>query len=88
MSIPHTGMDYIVSPGDILADIMESRRIDEGEFAACCGQTIDLVSKIVSGEAAITEELALTFGRVLEMSPEMWVNLENNYRDKLSKFSC
>ncbi len=80
MGIPHTDTDYIVSPGDVLAEILEARLISENDFASRCGQSIDLVCAIVAGEASLTEELAQAFGRALETSPEMWVNLEYRYR--------
>ncbi|UVK49157.1 ImmA/IrrE family metallo-endopeptidase (plasmid) [Mesorhizobium sp. AR07] len=77
--------DYIVSPGAILDEILEERGIAKQAFAERCGRTPKFISEIISGKAPLTEETALHFGRVLDMEPLVWVNLESNYRLKLAE---
>lgn len=85
MSVAHTGTDYIVSPGEILEDFLDSRDLDKQDFATRCGRSAKFISEIIAGKAAVTEETAIQFGRVLDTDPQMWVNLESQYRLKLAK---
>ncbi|SFU19207.1 HigA family addiction module antitoxin [Mesorhizobium sp. YR577] len=77
--------DYIVSPGAILDEILDERGITKQAFAERCGRTPKFVSEIISGKAPLSEETALHFGRVLDMEPQVWVNLESNYRLRLAE---
>ena len=36
-----------------------------------------VVEQIISGELAITAEMAIKLGAALETSPELWLNLQN-----------
>ena len=77
--------DYIVSPGEILEEVLESRNIKKNEFADRCGRSPKAISQIISGIAPITPELAIRFHRVLGSSPTLWNNLEANYRLQLAR---
>ncbi|MBS3651863.1 HigA family addiction module antidote protein [Pseudaminobacter sp. 19-2017] len=77
--------DYIVSPGAILDEILEERGIPKQAFAERCGRSPKFVSEVIAGKAPVTEETALQFGRVLNMEPQVWVNLESNYRLRLAE---
>ncbi len=77
--------DYIVSPGEILEEVLASRNIKKIEFAERCGRSPKAISQIISGIAPITPELAIRFHRVLGSSPALWNNLEANYRLQLAR---
>ncbi len=77
--------DYIVSPGDVLEETLEARGVSKQDFAERCGRTPKFVSEIISGKAPLSHETALQFGHVLEMDPQLWINLEQNYRLKLAQ---
>ena len=77
--------DYIVSPGEILEEVLESRNIKKNEFAERCGRSPKAISQIIAGKAPITPELAIRFNRVLGSSPTLWNNLEANYRLQLAR---
>lgn len=77
--------DYIVSPGAILEEILEERGIAKQAFAERCGRSPKFVSEVIAGKAPLSEETALHFGRVLDMEPQVWVNLESNYRLRLAE---
>lgn len=76
--------DYIVSPGEILEEVLASKSIKKIEFAERCGRSPKAISQIISGIAPITPELAIRFHRVLGSSPVLWNNLEANYRLQLA----
>ncbi len=85
MSVAHIGTDYIVSPGEVLEDFLDSRDLNKQDFATRCGRSAKFISEIISGKAPLTEETAIQFGRVLDTDPVMWVNLESNYRLKIAE---
>jgi addiction module HigA family antidote len=77
--------DYIVSPGEILEEMLESKNIIKNEFAERCGRSPKAISQVIAGIAPITPELAIRFHRVLGSSPALWNNLETNYRLQLAR---
>lgn len=77
--------DYVVSPGAVLDEILEERGVHKQEFAARCGRSPKFISEVIAGKAPVTEETAIQFGRVLNMDPQVWVNLESNYRLRLAE---
>jgi HTH-type transcriptional regulator / antitoxin HigA len=72
--------DYVVAPGEVLAENLEARRIKKVDLAQRCGLSTKTVSQIISGKAPISPEMALCFQRVLGVSASVWNNLEANYR--------
>jgi len=78
-------LDYIVSPGDVLDETLEAQGISKQDFADRCGRSPKFVSEIISGKATLNEETAIRFGHVLDMDPQLWINLEKIYRLKLAQ---
>jgi len=76
--------DYVVSPGEILEEILETKNLKKNEFAKRCGRSAKTISQIIAGVAPITPELAIRFQRVLGSSASLWNNLEANYRLQLA----
>jgi HTH-type transcriptional regulator/antitoxin HigA len=72
--------DYVVSPGEILEEILDARNIQKGDLAQRCGLTAKTVSLIINGKAPITPETAIQLERVLRISASIWNNLESKYR--------
>lgn len=72
--------DYAVHPGEILEEILEARSISKSEFAERSGLTPKTVSWIVSGKNPVTSENAVVFERILDISAEVWSNLDAEYR--------
>lgn len=72
--------DYVIPPGEILEETLESRGISKTNFAMRCGLSLKHISQIINAEARILPETALLFENVLGVSAELWNNLEANYR--------
>ncbi len=72
--------DYVVPPGWVLNDYLETRGISQAEFARRCGRSPKLISEIIAGEASLTPETALQFEKVLGLSANVWLGIESNYR--------
>jgi HTH-type transcriptional regulator/antitoxin HigA len=77
--------DMISTPGEILKDEMEARGLVQKDLAAILGWPVKLVSEIISGVKQITPQTALELGAALGTGPELWINLEANYRLVLAK---
>jgi HTH-type transcriptional regulator/antitoxin HigA len=73
----------IVKPSDILAEELEARGWTQGEFAEIIGRPIQAVNEILNGKKSITPDTAIEIAQALGTSPELWLNLENSYREKL-----
>jgi len=76
--------DYIISPGEILEEVLEAQNFKKNEFAERCGRSPKAISQILNGKAPVTPELAIRFQRILGSSSTLWNNLEANYRLQLA----
>ena len=76
--------DYFVSPGDILNELLETKKMKKREFAERCGLSPKTISKIIAGEVPVSPEYAIIFQRILGHSSAIWSNLEANYRLQLA----
>ena len=72
--------DYAASPGDILAEILEGKKMSQAEFANRCGRSTKLISEIIAGKASVEPQTAMQFERVTGMSAEIWNNIDAAYR--------
>ena len=68
------------SPGEILRDELDARDWTYVEFAEILGRPVQAVSEILNDRKEITTETALEIGRALGTGPELWLNLQTNYR--------
>lgn len=77
--------DYAASPGDILAEYLETRDMPQAELARLCGRSPKLISDIVAGKAPVEPRTALQFERALGMDASVWMGIESNYRRHLAR---
>ena len=83
--------DYSIHPGEILNETLEARGIRKTDFAGRCGISLKTVSQIINSKAPVTPETALQFERVLDVSADIWNNLDSQHklhiarRNKLKK---
>jgi HTH-type transcriptional regulator/antitoxin HigA len=66
--------------GDYLRDELEERGWTVSEFAEIIGRPIQAVSEILNGKKEITTETAFAFADALGTTPELWLNLQTNFR--------
>lgn len=74
-----------VAPGRILKQEIEARGWSQKDLAAILGRPEQAVSEIVNGVKQITPETALELAQALGTSPELWMNLEANYRLQMAQ---
>ena len=75
--------DFAVSPGEILAEELESRGMSQIELAERTGLAKKTINEIVNAKASITPESALKFQRVFRQPAPYWVNLETNFQEAI-----
>lgn len=65
--------------GKLLADELEARDWSQGEFAVILGRPTQFVSEIINGKKEITRESAAQIAAALDTSPELWLNLQDQF---------
>ena len=67
-------------PGGILKrHYLEPLSVSVAQVAEALGVSRKTISKIVNQRGAITPEMALRFSRAFRTTPELWLNLQQNY---------
>jgi HTH-type transcriptional regulator/antitoxin HigA len=74
-----------VMPGRILSRELEARGWQQRDLAAIMNRPVQAINEIVHGQKQITPETARELGAALGTSPELWLNLETNYRLQIAK---
>ena len=69
--------------GYYIADIIDDMEISQNEFATRMGTTVETLSKLINGQANISNDLATKLSIMLGTSVEVWQNLQNTYDQKL-----
>lgn len=64
------------SPGDIIEEALEELNISLREFARAMNIAPSTASRLLSGKAAVTPEMAIKLSVVIGSSPELWLNLQ------------
>ena len=85
MPLYRSNPDYAVPPGWLLWEHLEAYALTVEEFAQRCLRSPETIRKIISGEAPLDRDTALLFEREFEVSVEIWLGLEDNYRKKLAR---
>jgi addiction module HigA family antidote len=69
----------VASRGDFERIILEELKISITDFAEDIGVSRKAISAIVNGHKSITAEMAIRIGKATGTSPQLWMNLQNNY---------
>lgn len=77
--------DYLVTPGEVLAEYLDELRMTQTELTDRTGLTKKTISKIIKAKAPINPEIALKFERPLGRPAHFWSNLERHYQYDLSR---
>lgn len=76
---------YTPSPGEILATELHERGWSQRKFAQILGKPPQAVNEILRAKKQITPETALRIAAALGTSPELWLNLEADFRLALAR---
>lgn len=82
-----TPLDYAISPGETVLELIEARGISQSDLAERTGRPKKTINEIIKGKAAITPETALQFERVLGVPASFFISLEQQYRATLARIA-
>jgi len=78
--------DWIIHPGETIADVLEDRGITQVELAARTDVTPAYVSSVISGKKDISSKFAAALEYALGVRKSFWLNLQANYEaEKLDR---
>lgn len=63
--------------GDIIQEALDELTVSLREFARAMEIAPSTASRLLTGKAALTPEMAIKLSVVIGSSPEMWLNLQN-----------
>jgi len=73
-----------IAPGEILyEDFMQPLDLSMNALARDLAVPPNRISEIVNGKRAITADTALRLARYFGTSPELWLNLQNDYEIRI-----
>ena len=77
--------DYVVPPGETLAEMLDERGLTQTELAQRLGVSLKHVNQVLKGTAPISAELALGLESVLGAPADFWLKRESLYRGDLAR---
>lgn len=77
--------DWVAVPGESISDLLKERGWTQSDLAMRTGFSTKHVNLLLKGDAAISEETALKFERVLGSTARFWLSLEAQYREHLAR---
>lgn len=78
--------DFIIHPGETLAEILEDREMSQRELAVRTGMTEKHVSTVIHGQKGISAAFAKKLEYALGIETSFWMNLQANYDRELLEF--
>lgn len=84
-SLAEFAPDWVTTPGDTIADVLEERGWTQVELAKRTGFTAKHINQLLKGDAPITQETAGKLEKVLGSTVRFWVGLDVQYREQLAK---
>lgn len=76
--IKHNG-SMTFHPGYYIEEIIDDMGLTQQEFAQCLGTTPKNISKLVNGEQRLSVDMAMKLSKMMGMSTESWLNIQNKY---------
>lgn len=87
LSLTQTGSEMsnftlaeVFPPGEFVQDELEARGWTQGDLSAIIKRPMQAVNEIISGKRAITAETARALGEAFGTGPQLWMNLESQWR--------
>lgn len=72
--------NYLVPPGEMLAEELQERGITQSELARTMSRPLTAINAIIAGRKAITPDTALDLQAALGIKAEFWLNMETSFR--------
>ena len=72
-----------IPPGYTIKERLKGRNINLNDFIAKMNMPKEDVELLIEGKIKLTNNLASKLELILGLPKQFWINLENNYRNKL-----
>ena len=72
-----------IPPGYTIKEQLKDRNINLNDFIAKMNMPKEDVELLIEGKIKLTNNLASKLELILGLPKQFWINLENNYRNKL-----
>lgn len=79
--------DFIIHPGETLAEALEERNMTQSELAIRTGMTELYIEQVIMGQQDITPEFALKLEGAFGVVSLFWMNLQKNYDRELNEYN-
>ncbi|EAO8776316.1 addiction module antidote protein, HigA family [Salmonella enterica] len=66
-------------PREIIADVLDDLNIGIREFARALDVAPSTVQRLISGQAAVSPEMAVKLAAVIGSTSDMWLRLQSTY---------
>ncbi len=67
-------------PGDFIREELEARGWSQRNLAEILGRPLQSINQIINGKKAITAQTAKELGLAFGTDPEVWMNLETQWK--------
>lgn len=74
-----------IPPGATIKEQLIDRKMSQKEFASKMGMSEKHINKLIDGDVALTDDVAIRLEMVLGLPARFWTNLESIYREKIKK---
>lgn len=71
--------DFIIHPGETLAEVLKDKKMSQKELAIRTRMTEKYISAVISGQENISSSFANKLEYALGIEKEFWINLQANY---------
>ncbi len=78
--------DFIIHPGETVAEVIEDRGMTQRELAIRTGMTEKHISTVIHGQKGISAAFAKKLEYALGIEAGFWMNLQANYERELFEF--
>ncbi|MBR4763369.1 MAG: HigA family addiction module antidote protein [Lachnospiraceae bacterium] len=78
--------EFIIHPGETIAEILEDRDMTQRELAVRTGVTEKHISTVINGQKNISAAFARKLEYALGIETSFWMNLQANYDQELIEF--
>lgn len=78
--------DYIIHPGETLAEVIEDREMTERELAVRTGMTEKHISTVIHGQKNISAAFAKKLEYALGIEASFWMSMQANYDSEMLEF--
>lgn len=71
--------DWRVHPGELLADVLDDRRMRQSDLARATGYSTQQINHVVKGRSGVSPSMALRLEQALSVPAEFWLHAQVVY---------